>query len=110
MYRGCNNETYESTPMEIQNFEERKLDRERNACFKCQKISCRPYRSAKKSTNVSVCRLVEEGDEVRVLLVNPMLTVAAKVFQSAEENECVTRIVNSYFQVLPMEYVTTEID
>jgi len=35
------------TPMEIGNFEQRNKDRKKNACFKCHKVGCRPWKCGK---------------------------------------------------------------
>ncbi len=35
------------TPMEIGNFEKRDEDLKRNACFKCHKVGCRPWKFVK---------------------------------------------------------------
>ncbi len=48
MYRNYSTETSGPTPMEIGNVEQKKRDRERNACFKCQNVGCRPYNCANK--------------------------------------------------------------
>jgi len=37
------------TPMEIGNFEQRDSDRKNNACFKCHKVGCRPWKCGKGS-------------------------------------------------------------
>ena len=49
MYHACSKEASGPTLLEIGNFEQRKRDRERNACFKCHKVGCRPYKCANKS-------------------------------------------------------------
>ncbi len=49
MYHAYSKEASGLTPMEIGNFEQRKHDRERNACFKCHKVGYKPYKCANKS-------------------------------------------------------------
>jgi len=37
------------TPMEIGNMEQRRQDMEKNSCFKCHKVGCRPWKCKKRS-------------------------------------------------------------
>lgn len=50
MFRNQNSGPFPSvlhTPMEIGNFEQRNKDRSNNACFKCHKVGCRPWKCGK---------------------------------------------------------------
>ncbi len=49
VYHTYSKEASGSTLMEIGKFEQRKRDRERKACFKCNKVGRRPYKCANKS-------------------------------------------------------------
>lgn len=61
MYQSYGFQSSAPTPMEIGNFEQRKKDRENNACYKCHKVGCRPYKCSPRvrkkasigNTNVS---------------------------------------------------------
>ena len=44
-----NNRVSGPTPMEIGNVEQRDRDRRSNACFKCHKVGCRPWKCGKES-------------------------------------------------------------
>ncbi len=44
MYHGYYSHTSGSTPIEIDKFEQRRHDREINACFKCHEVGCRPFK------------------------------------------------------------------
>ncbi len=43
-HRGFGSQPVGPTPMEIGNFEQKRKDRRRNACFRCHKVGCRPYK------------------------------------------------------------------
>ena len=47
-FHGNCNQGFGPTPMEIGNFEQREKDRKNNACFKCHKAGCRPWKCGKK--------------------------------------------------------------
>ncbi len=56
------------SPMQIGNFEKRKLDREKNDCFKCQKVVCRTCKYAEKDVKkacIGNSSINDESESVR---------------------------------------------
>ena len=60
------------TPMEIGNFEQHEKDRRNNACFRCNKVECRPFnchlskrrrRPQARVSNTKAVKIVRNEDE-----------------------------------------------
>ena len=59
MYQNFGFQRVTPTPMEIGNIEQRKKDRANNACFRCHKVGCRPYKCRpRENTRTSVSNAV----------------------------------------------------
>ncbi len=63
MHHGYYGHTSGPTPMDIGNFEQRQRFRERDACFKCHKVVCRPFKCRKKGQKKVSIRNTKINDE-----------------------------------------------